>query len=245
MRHAVEPHWPWLSRRFATTRWTLLQRVAVSEAIANPSTAELCRLYWHPLYAFLRSRGHGEAECQDHVQSFLTRVLRDGLVNKANANVGRFRSYLITMLIRHVSTAQTRASVQKRGGGIRDIPVDWSDAESLYLKDAALATSPEDTFRRSLAVRLIEDAMSALRRRYEGSGQLALFEEIFPALEGPLVDASYSDIAVRLGVNPGAVRVAVVRMRARFRENLRSAASVALNVTAGPLLDDELREIFG
>jgi DNA-directed RNA polymerase specialized sigma24 family protein len=232
-------------RRFASTRWSLVRRVtSVPGNRENPSAAEWCRLYWHPLYAFLRSRGHGAAECEDYVQSFLIRVLNEDLLKNAEAGLGRFRSFLTTLLLRHVAADRRRASALKRGGGTEMIPLDWTSAENLYLREAAVADSPEDAWRRTLAVRLIEEAVNALRQRYTASGQKAVFEELLPALEGPLIDDSYPEIAARLELNKGALRVAVVRMRARFRENLQRAASVALQIPVGPALDDELRDIF-
>ena len=107
-----------------------------------------------------------------------------------------------------------------------------------------MADSPDDVFRLALASSLIEDALRALRLRYAESGQPELFEEILPALEGPLIDDSYGEIAVRLNLKTGAIRVAVVRLRARFRESLRIPASRALMIPPGQDLDDELREIF-
>ncbi len=244
MSSAAESSWPWLVRRFVTTRWSLLRRVARNPEQDQISAAEVCRLYWHPLYAFLRSRGHGETESQDHVQTFLIRLLRGDILAKADANQGRFRCYVTTLLLRHVSSARTRAAAKKRGGGIPDIVIDWTSAESAYLKDMPLAASPEDIFRRALAARLIDDATLSLRKRYIASGREALFEALLPALEGPLVEGTYITLAAELSLQPGALRVAAIRLRARFRECLRAAASQALHLPAGPALDEELREIF-
>jgi hypothetical protein len=123
--------------------------------------------------------------------------------------------------------------------------LDWACAETMRLAEAGNTVSPEDTFRRSFAVRLVDEAMISLRARYAEIGQSALFDELVPALEGPLVDDSYESVAHRLRMSENAVRTAVFRMRQRFRETLRSRAAAAWGMPQGPALDAELRELFG
>lgn len=236
-------HWSWLKRGFVTTRWSIVQRAGQAHGAAD--VQEICRLYWHPLYAFLRGCGHNEPEAQDYVQSFMVRLVHDGLLEKPDADRGRFRSFLLTVLLRHVSAEKRCGRALKRGGGMVSVPLDWASAESLRLAENAHTVSPEDTFRRSLALRLVDEALSCLSARYGASGQAAMFEELVPALEGPLVNDSYGEVAARLNLTEGAVRAAVFRLRERFREALRTAAATALTMPPGPALDAELREMFG
>lgn len=237
--------WTWLKRGFSTTRWSLVKRAKSTDGKSPEGLEELCRLYWHPLYAFLRGSGNGIAESQDYVQSFMTRMVHGDLLTKPDEERGKFRTYLLTALIRHVASEKRRGRALKRGGGVPGVSFDWSGAESLCLAQEARGSSPEETFRRAFAEGLVNEALERLRRRYEEAGREALFEELLPALEGPLVDGGYAAAAARLGINEGTLRAAVVRMRDRFRGILRAAAATALRMPPGPALDTELRELFG
>jgi hypothetical protein len=134
------------------------------------------------------------------------------------------------------------------------IPIDWDIAEKEFQDLAGVDDSPEDMLRHALAVRVVQEAFVLLRGRPKKAGrgknrieetrQEKLFEELIPALEGHLVDGTYQAVADRLGMSVGAVRVAAVRLRARFRECLVAVAAKALRMPAGPALDEELRDLF-
>lgn len=240
------PSWSWLPRGFAVTRWSLIRRVRQSGDKRDAAVEEVCRLYWYPLYAFLRTRGYPRERSQDLVQSFMCRMLEKGWLAKADQERGKFRSFLLTLLVRHVAADEAMAGAMKRGGCRLMISFDWASAEAFFAtQNVPVDPSPEEIFRRALAVRLIEEAMELLRARYEASGQSTLLEALLPTLEGPLPDETYGDVAERLGSTEGAIKVAVSRMRSRFRTALREAAAIALRRDPGPGLDDELRELFG
>jgi RNA polymerase sigma-70 factor (ECF subfamily) len=175
----------------------------------------------------------------------MSRMLEKDWLARADRERGKFRSLLLTLLVRHVAADEAKARAKKRGGDLKLIPIDWTSAEAFVVENLAVAPTPEQLFRRALAVRLFEAALTRLRARYESSGQSTLLEALLPALEGPLPDETYDDVAERLGTTPGAIKVAVSRMRSRFRTALREAAALALRREPGPGLDDELRELFG
>lgn len=235
--------WGWLPRNFARTSWTLVKRVG--RGTDAHAEEEFCRLYWHPLYAFLRRKGWPEEEARDHVQTFLSELMGKGWLACVEESRGRMRCWLLTVLLRHVARQRARASAERRGHGVRHVPFDEVTAEEMYRAGAALTATPEETSRRVLAVRMVREAFAILRRKYEASGRAELLEDLLPALEGPLVDSGYREIARRHGMGEGAVRIAVVRMRDRFREALYEVAGTALGLPRGPALDAELREIFG
>jgi len=236
---------PWLLRVLQKSRWSLVQKMRVGDVPAQRRHAdEFCRAYWYPLYCFLRSRGHGAEDAQDHVQSFLVSLLEDGLLATADPARGRLRNFLITLLMRHVSKRLEHSAAQKRGGGALQVPLDWTAAEAAWQQDGRGALSPEESYRQALAVCLVQDGIAALRARYVQNGTAALLEEILPALEGPLPEQTYAAIGRRLGMKPNAVSVAVVRMRQRFEKEVKSAAAVLLGMAEGPLLDAELKDLF-
>lgn len=237
--------WPWLNKQLRTTRWSLVARLRHSAPGSPEKAAEdFCQCYWYPLYSFLRRSSYPESDAQDHVQSFLTRVLETDLLASADPAKGRLRNFLITLLNRHIADRRRHDHAQKRGGGIPNLPLEWATAESAYQRDGLIAPTPEEAYRQALAGQLVAEGLASLRRHYEKSGQTALFAEISHALEGTLPDGTYDAVAARLGMRPGAVRTAALRMRERFRLAVREAAVVVLGMKAGPDLDAELRDVF-
>lgn len=242
---ATEKSWAWLGRTLRSTKWSLVRRLRRSAPGDGGRPAEeFCRCYWYPLYAFLRHAGYSQADAQDHVQSFLVRLLKQNLLASAEPERGRLRNFLITLLTRHIAARKERGHAQKRGGGALHVPLEWEAAEASFLQQGLTAGSPEEAFRRALATRLVAEGIAALRKHYSDAGRLQLCEELLPALEGTLPDSTYAEVADRLGMRPGAVRTAALRMRERFRLCVKQSASALLGIPDGPRLDEELRELF-
>ena len=240
------PSWSWLPRRFAPTRWSLVRRLGQGAQDRASASEELCRIYWYPLYACLRKRGYSEEVAQDYVQSFMLKVLDKGVLDRIKEGRGRLRGYLVKLLDRHVASEHVRAGARKRGGGMTMISFEAAQAEQ-WLNDSLRtdALSPDDVLRRALAFKLFDEALVSLRRRYEACGRSALLEELLPALEGPLREETYGDVATRVGMTPGAVKTEANRMRGYYSKALMASASVALQLPPGPELDAELRQLFG
>ena len=237
--------WPWLAKGFASTRWSLVRRSVQSNSAESKDASEVfCSVYWYPLYGCLRAKGYGHADAQDHVQSFLAKLMHDGALKKADPGRGRLRNYLITMVLRHAASRLSSANAIKRGGGATHLALDWSDAETDFLANFTLESEPEVIFRRGLAVRLVEESVTILRAEFCKAGRSALFESLLPSLEGVMEDNSFAELGRRHGMNEGAVRVAACRLRERFRKCLRGVASQALGIPVGLELDEELRLIF-
>lgn len=237
---------PWSPRRFETTRWSVVRRTTSADAVEAERACDLfCRVYWYPLYGFLRDKGYRHADAQDHVQSFLARLMHRGMLRRVDAARGRLRYYLTTLLSRHVAKRHRADRAVKRGGGVVHVVIDWSAAEEHYLMDYAALTEPEAAFRRGLAVTLVEVSVAELKEEYERKSRGALFEELLPSLEGVMVDETFAGLAEKLGMSPGAVRVAACRLREQFHKRLRLVAAAVLGMAVGPELDRELREIFG
>lgn len=229
--------------QFATTHWSVVLSAADS---ASPDAREalemLCRTYWNPLYAFVRMKGRSAEDAQDLTQSFFERFLEKHYVKDFAVEKGRFRTFLLTILQRFLCDQFDRSSAAKRGGGVRFVPLDTTDAEAQIDQAAGASRSPEATFDRVWADTLIQTSLERLRTQYEVEGNGALFKEIRVYLSRPADRASYSVTAGRLNTSADAVAMAVVRLRRRYRENVR--ACVANTVATPAEIDDELRYLI-
>jgi RNA polymerase sigma factor (sigma-70 family) len=227
-------------RRFTTTRWSLVSQARYDEAgttLAREALGELCRVYWYPLYAFVRSRGYSADDAQDLTQAFFAKILEtDGLAS-ADRGRGRFRSYLLGAMKHFLSNEWQRAKAEKRGGQVRFIDWDPAAVETRYVEAARLEEDPERLFDREWALESVGSALRKLRREMSKAGKTVSFD----ALEGTLTGDSppLREIAARLNMSEGAVKVAVHRLRRRYRELLRATIAETLGDAAD--LDDEMR----
>lgn len=226
------------------SRWSLVNSLREPGQGRKRQADEFCRHYWYPLYSWLRASGYGPEDAQDHVQSFLTTLIEDGLLATADPSRGRLRNFLITLLRRHVAARRLRSEAKRRGGGALHVPLDWSAAEAAWQADGRRASTPEESYRQALAVQLVNVGIAALREQYRTNGNAALFDELLPALEGPLPDESFADVAARLGIKTTALRVAALRMRQRCRSPCQGRRRHRPGHPSGPPLDAELRDIF-
>jgi RNA polymerase sigma-70 factor (ECF subfamily) len=227
--------------QFATTRWSLIRATRdPGEAAARQALADLCRLYWFPIYSFIRRRGPSDDRAQDLTQEFFTRLLeRDGLAT-ADPSRGRFRSYLLAACQHFLANQHDHDVALKRGGGQELLSLDFADADSRYGKEPADGRTPEQEFERRWALQMLDQALSALRREYAASDRLRLFERLKGSLTGE--SEAYSNLATDLGLTEGAIKVAVHRLRQRYREQLR--AIIAETVNSEEEVDDEIRALF-
>jgi RNA polymerase sigma-70 factor (ECF subfamily) len=228
-------------RQFATTQWSLVGAAKLDEASqtrAREALEELCRAYWYPLYAFVRSHGHSAADAQDLTQAFFARIIEAGGFASADRERGRFRSYLLGAMKHFLANEWHRAQTQKRGGQVLFIEWDALDPEARYAGAVRQSDDPEQLFDREWALETTAGALQALRDEMGKAGK----SEQFDALKGSLTggeESSREDIATRLDMSVGAVKVAVHRLRQRYRELLRAA--IAETVSDEANLDDEMR----
>ena len=179
---------------------------------------------------------------QDLTQAFFSTLLGKGMLEVADRQRGKFRSFLLAALNHFVANQQREARAHKRGGGHTTTSlddVDFVDAERRYARELAHTTTPERLFERRWALTVLEQAFAKLAREYTSSGKAALFAELEPFLGGGPDDVSYRVIASRLDMTEGAVKVAVHRLRRRCRAILRS--EIAQTVADPEDVDEELR----
>ena len=228
-------------RQFATTHWSLVGAAKPGEASqtrAREALEELCRAYWYPLYAFVRSRGYSADDAQDLTQAFFARIIETGGFSSADRERGRFRSYLLGAMKHFLANEWHRAQTQKRGGRVQFIEWDALDPEARYAGASQQSDNPEYLFDREWALETIAAALQALRDDMVKAGK----SEQFDALKGSLTgedDPPRGEIAARLDMSESAVKVAVHRLRQRYRRLLRVA--IAETVSNEADLDDEMR----
>jgi RNA polymerase sigma-70 factor (ECF subfamily) len=208
---------------------------------ARDALATLCQTYWYPLYAYVRQRGYAPHDAQDLTQEFFARLLQKNTLGAIRRDGGKFRSFLLTALNRFLVDEWKKARAQKRGGG-QVVSLDARDAETRFGREPVDARTPEKLFEQHWALALLEAVYRQLRREYEASGRGALFNELKACLTGARIAVPYAELATRLKVPENTVKVAVHRMRGRYRELLR--AEVAHTVAGPGEVEEELRSLF-
>lgn len=226
---------------FATTHWTMVLAAGGEPTPqAEQALADLCQTYWYPLYAYARRRGYSKPDAEDLTQGFLARLLRHGSLSGMCRERGRFRAFLLASMKHFIADEWDRASAGKRDAR-RTVALDVETAEGRYLAEPADPLTPERLFERQWALTLLAAAVQRLRQDYEALGQASLFMELRFALTGERSAVPYADLAVRLGMTPEAVRVAVHRLRQRYRHVLR--AEIAHTVTDEAEISAELDDL--
>lgn len=232
---------------FPNTRWTLLQKLRDgSEEDARVALESLCRAYWTPLYAVARYERIPEHDAQDAVQGFFVTLLRRETFAKADASQGKLRSLLLKSFHNYCHTEWRKAQRQKRGDGAEHVPLhDVLAAEERLSKDLqAPGLSAERLYAREWARAVLDRSLSALRAHYVERGQT----ERFDLLQGPLMqddDAARLDaLAAAADMAPGALRTALHRMRAQYRERIERELSTTLDTTDPAVIQHEIGELF-
>jgi RNA polymerase sigma factor (sigma-70 family) len=233
---------------FPSTHWSVVLAAGRSQAepdVAGAALAELCQIYWAPLYGFVRSRGYTVHDAQDLTQSFFAYLLEHKVYARADREKGRFRSFLLASIKNFLADAADRERTLKRGGGQDFLPLheeQAEEAESLFQTHSR--TSNEDRlFDRSWAEALIAAGLERLSANYKGEGKEQLFNELRIFVAGgadPL--PTYAQLADRLEITESTLRSHVTRLRARYREALR--AEVRRTVNTETQVDEELHELL-
>jgi RNA polymerase sigma-70 factor (ECF subfamily) len=233
---------PAADREFATTHWSVVLAAGGDTSRARIAIARLCGIYWYPLYAFARRMGLTPHDAEDATQGCLAHLVHTDALATVAREKGRFRSFLLAALKNFLSHERERAAALKRGGGERAIELDGLEAEARYALEPADELSPDRLFDRRWALAVLEQAQERLRSEYESAGKVALFDALRPTLGGSRSGIAYAEIAVTLKMSEGAVKVAVHRLRDRYRLVLRSV--VADTVAAPADVDAELRHLI-
>ena len=228
---------------FRTTRWTMVIHARQQHsADASAALEQLCQIYWYPLYAFVRRQGHGPHDAQDLTQEFFARLLAKHQLDTVDRAKGRFRSFLLASMKHFLANEWDRRNAQKRGGRQTHVPIDAQSAEERYRLEPADTQSAEKIFERRWALTLLDRVLELLKAEAEEAGKSAQFDQLKVALTGDRLSVPYAELARRLEMTGGAVKVAVHRMRQRYREALR--AEIAHTVSDARAVDEEIRHLF-
>ena len=229
---------------FHTTRWTIVMRAAQSQAQGGQSAlAELCRLYWYPLYIFARRRGHSPDDAQDLTQGFFLHVVEHRALTGVDRLKGKFRSFLLASFQNHLSDAGDRARRLKRGGDKEFVQLDAEEAEERYRLEPVEFLTPEKMFDARWAMTVLGEALKQLRQEYASAGKTSTFEALKAFLDpnNSIAPPSYDEVANRLQVTTGAVKTLIHRLRKRYTALLRE--EVGRTVSDPAEIDEEIHAL--
>jgi RNA polymerase sigma factor (sigma-70 family) len=228
---------------FVTTHWSVVLRARDRNSPTSDEALEtLCRTYWFPLYAFVRRLGHNPHDAQDLTQEFFARLLQKHYLKSAEREKGRFRTFLLVALKRFLADAWDRQHAQKRGGFASVVSINQEMAESRFASEPAHSLQPDVLFDRQWAMTLLDRTISLLHDEYVATGRAALFEALRACLGREESALPYAEIAAQLKLTEGAVKMAVRRLRTRYREILR--AEIAGTVASPDEIEEEIRHLF-
>ncbi len=222
---------------FATTRWSIVGAAAGDDdSLAREGLSELFQTYWPPLYRYVRRLGKTEQDAEDLVQGFFVHLLEGGGLGLADRDRGRFRAFLLGSLKHYLANVWRKEHRQKRGGFTQHLSIDRRDAETGLGLDPADDRSPDKLYDREWAMALLDKVLD----------DLALEEEDFarwkPFLSVSSASIAYAEVAEQFGMTEGAARIAVHRLRKRYRHRLRE--EIARTLVADDMVDEEMRALF-
>ena len=229
---------------FATTHWTVVLAAGQRHTPESDTALEqLCRSYWFPLYAYVRRRGHAKADAEDLTQAFFARLLEKNFLAGLDGEKGKFRAFLLAALKHFLANEWDRSQAQKRGGGQAHLSLDWQTADTKFQVAATSEPSPDKAFDREWALALLAQVIERLQAECEAEGRAKVFAQLKNFLMAGQGESAQAEVAKALGMEEGAVRVAVHRLRKRYRALLRDEISHTLADPA--MVDEEMRALFG
>lgn len=204
---------------------------------------ELCQTYWFPLYAYIRRRGHGREDAEDLTQAFFARLLEKNFLANLDSEKGKFRAFLLASLKHFLANEWDKSRAQKRGGGEKNLSLDWRTADTAFQVVATNGPSPDLAFDREWAVALLGKVIERLQHECDVEGKTKQFEQLKIFLTAGKGAVSHAEAARKLGMDETAVRVAVHRLRKRYRALLRE--EIANTLSSSAMVDEEMRALFG
>jgi RNA polymerase sigma factor (sigma-70 family) len=229
---------------FATTRWTVvLAAGGPGSPSADVALEELCRTYWYPLYAYVRHRGHSPEDAEDLTQAFFSRFLAKNYLAGLDSNRGRFRAFLLASLKHFLANEWDRSQRQKRGGGAALLSLDYHGADTRYQIDPPDNLSPDKLYDRAWAMTLLERVIARLREENLNEERAGHFERLKSYLMVGASDIPYAAAAAALAISEGNVRVAVHRLRRRYRELLQQ--EIVQTLSDPSQAEEEMRTLMG
>jgi RNA polymerase sigma factor (sigma-70 family) len=225
---------------FTPTRWTLVVRAGKDDSSGQAALADLCEAYWQPVFRFLRSEGRTDDAARELTQEFFARLLKSRNLGGADPTMGKFRTYLLGAVKHLLADESDKAQRQKRGGGqtLEPLPDEATSATGPRVA-TPVAPTPDTYFDREWAVLILSRALTLLEQEMTAAGKGNTFAILKPWLTGASADLTQLEAAAKLNLNEGAVKVAIHRLRQRYREAVR--AEIASTVVSPEDVDQEVR----
>lgn len=220
-----------MTSSFHDTRWTLVSRSRGSDTQAAAALSELCEAYYVPVVAFLRRQGREEDAARELAHDFFAKLLAGGAIEGARPERGRFRSYLLGALKHFAADQRDKTLASKRGGGLEHAEMDDEMPDSTM-------EMPDAEFDRQWALTLLARSLSRLESEMAAEGKTAHFEALKPWLSAEADSTPQAVAAEKLGLSIEAVKVAVHRLRKRFREAVKT--EIAHTVSDAADVSEEL-----
>lgn len=232
-----------LKNYFASTHWSVVLKAGRNDTTcADDALAKLCQTYWFPLYAYVRRNGRSPEDAKDLTQGFFARLIEQQTLANADPKRGRFRSFMLGAMNHFLADEQAKQQTLKRGGGQILFSLDWAAAEERFDLEPADHASPDKAFDKQWAAALLGAVLNQLAEEYRRDGKAKLFEALKVTLNGPRESQPYSELASSLHINEGAVKVAVHRLRKRYRALLQ--AEIESTVASQDEAKEEMRHLF-
>lgn len=222
---------------FPKTRWTLIASSRESPEARERALAELLRVYWRPLYVYVRHKGLKPEDAQDAVQDLLVRLVEKDFLDRLAPERGKLRGYLKAAADHFLVNRHEKASAAKRGGGKADVPLDFAAAERTI---ADPSPGPEESYRQEWAAQVMERALGKLREEFERGERKGPFDVVKTFFQ-PGEPPSYKEIAKRHAMSVPQLKAFLHRARVRFRELVR--AEVLDTVSSEADADAEMKEL--
>ena len=227
---------------FTTTQWSVVLNAQGESPLAEEALEKLCRIYWWPLYGFVRRQGYSPEEAQDLTQGFFAMLLERRDLDAVRQEKGRLRSYLLASLKNFLAKAHRRATTIKRGEGHPLVPLEELLVRERADLEPADALSADRIYERRWALTLLEQVLARLEEEYHVADNSALFEQLKQMLNDEPDRPSQAKIAQALNMKENAVKQAFHRLRQRYRLLLRE--EIAQTVAAPSDVEDELRHFI-
>lgn len=227
---------------FQSTQWSLvLAAQHRSTPDGRAAFASLAEKYWFPLYAFVRQTESDAHRARDLIQSFFEKVIEKNYIGDADPQRGRFRTFLLASLSNFMANEWKKSQTQKRGGGQPHYSIDVESGERWLRAEPENWQTPELLYERRWALAVLTQVLDQLKAKYDAADKTALFTELSQCLIFDAPDR-YAEIAKRLNMTEGAVRVAAHRFRSQYREALRK--EIAETLQDNQDVDDEIHRLF-
>ena len=210
--------------------------------VSRSALQQLCQQYWYPLYTFVRKQGHDSNSAADLTQAFFADLLEREDLKRVDADLGKFRSFLLASVKHFIINHWRRERTAKRGGGVPAISIDFAHANRRFLEIAGDGRPPESEFEREWATTLLDRVHQRLRKEYEQRGRAHVFDKLKMFLAGKSDESTLAAAAQQLSLTEVAAKVTVHRMRARFGEMLR--AEIRSTVTSDEDVEEEIQQLF-